>query len=135
MFLAELKITEKLAFIQLAKEIATVDDNQIDSFEQKMLNTMLNEMQLQKDNSLSIDFDLKVLAGAFTSVQTMRICLIELYSLTLVNNNFNEKQEHLLESLAHEFAINEREFKKLKEWVDEAMEMTNTGMKLIAGEE
>ncbi|MDD2601017.1 MAG: hypothetical protein PHO37_17630 [Kiritimatiellae bacterium] len=133
MFLYQLGLTEKMAFVQLAKMMVTVDDGKIDDRECNLINVMANEMQVSVDSILSIEFNLEQLAGQFKSEPSKRICLMELLSLALVNSEFHEKQKLLLDGLTNIFGISTRELANIDTWVREIMECTNRGLALING--
>ena len=136
MFLYQLSLTEKMAFVQLAKEMVTVDDGKIDEDEYGLINIMANEMQVAVDNVLSIEFNLNQLAGTFKTAVSQRICLAELLSLAFVNSEFHEKQKMLIDALSNHFAFDSEEVDALKEWVQDAMRVAQKGSELVlqAGE-
>ena len=134
MFLYQLSLMEKMAFVQLAKEMVTVDDDKIDSHEFGLVSVMANEMQVSVDSVLSIEFDLKQLSRAFESSQAKRICIAELLSLALVNKKFHERQKMLLDSLVDFFEMNVDELAEIEAWVNESMACSVRGTKLILGE-
>ena len=133
MFLYQLNLMEKMAFVQLAKEMVTIDDGKIDDQEYELISIMANEMQVAVDSVLSIEFNLKQLSEEFKSPQSKRICIVELLSLALINSEFHEKQKLLLKSLTNLFRIDNDEVNKIETWVKEIMECTKLGMELING--
>ena len=135
MFLYQFNLMEKMAFVQLAKEMVTVDDGKIDEREYGLINVMANEMQVAIESALSIEFDLEQLAGEFKSPQSKRICIAELLSLALVNSAFHEKQKLLLDSLVNLFEMDLEELNEIKAWVRESMDCSVRGTELILGEE
>jgi len=135
MFLYQLNLMEKMAFVQLAKEMVTVDDGKIDAREYGLINVMANEMQVAVESVLSIEFNLEQLAGEFKSTQTKRICIAELLSLALVNSEFHEKQKLLLDGLVHLFGMDTDELNEIETWVRESMDCSARGTMLILREE
>ncbi|MGE4319554.1 MAG: hypothetical protein AB7E96_11720 [Deferribacterales bacterium] len=135
MFLADLGLSEKLAFVQLSNEMVTVDDGKVDVKEDDMIYSMLNEMQLTKSDVVSIEFNLDQLADRFKSGRAKRICIAELYSLTFCHEKIHQKQQHLLDSLALFFEISSQEVDKIKNWVERSMELMHEGFSLMEGGE
>jgi hypothetical protein len=132
MFLYQLNLMEKMAFVQLAKAMVTVDDGKIDDHEYGLISVMANEMQVPVDSAFSIEFNLEQLAGEFKSEQSRRICYAELLSLALINSEFHEKQRLLLDSLRDIFELDDVE--DIEAWVQDMMTCSARGMALIAGE-
>ncbi len=135
MFLYQLNLMEKMAFVQLAKEMVTVDDGKIDEHEYGLISIMANEMQVAVESVLSIEFNLEQLAGEFRTSQTKRICIAELLSLALVNSEFHEKQKLLLNGLVNLFGMNTDELGEIEVWVQESMDCSTRGTELILGKE
>ena len=131
MFLYSLNLTEKMAFMQLAKHIVVVDDNKIDEKEAKILTLMGNEMGISLNDSLNIDFDLDQLADAFKTRATRRICLLELISLAMTNSDYDKKQSSLIDSLASRFDILDEEISQFKNWIEKAHAVFKEGEKII----
>jgi hypothetical protein len=131
MFLYQLNTLEKMAFVQLAKEIVTVDDGKIDEYEYNLLTVMSNEMQIPVESALSIEFNIDQLAGKFQSDISKRICFAELYSLAIANNEYHEKQEIILDALIIRFGFNSNEVAQIKDWVQKALDLSNNGIKLM----
>jgi hypothetical protein len=122
---------EKMAFAQLAKEIVTVDDGKIDEYEFNLLTVMSNEMQIPVESNLSIEFNIDQLAGKFKTEISKRICFAELYSLALANSEYHEKQEIILDALLLRFGLTGDEVSQIKDWVQNAMDISDKGMKLM----
>ena len=131
MFLYNLNLPEKMAFMQLAKHIVVLDDNKIDESEAHILTLMGNEMGISINDSLSIDFDLDQLADAFKSKTTRKICLLELISLAISNSDYDKKQSSLIESLASRFDMIEDEIVEIKTFIEKATAIFEEGKKLI----
>ncbi|PLW80584.1 hypothetical protein C0585_01805 [Candidatus Woesearchaeota archaeon] len=130
MFLFQLNLPEKMAFIYLAKKMVTVDDGIVDDYERHLLDIMSNEMQISV-NDHSIVFDLEKLASEFQSEFSRKICLVELLSLALVNEDYNQKQKDLLLGLCNFFDISKNNFSELESWVLKMMNLYKEGIELI----
>lgn len=131
MFLYGFDMMEKMAFVQLAREMATVDDAKVDENERTLLYVMANEMQVPMDNFLSIEFNLEQLAEKFKTDTSKRVCLSELYSIAMANRELHEKQKIMLDALVVHFGIEAEEVQAIKDWVSKAMALNKEGMELM----
>jgi hypothetical protein len=131
MFLYQLNLPEKMAFLQLAKELVIVDDNKIDSEEMSMLILMCNEMQISINDVYSIEFSLELLAKQFKDDISQRICITELILLAYSNGNYHPSQNILISSLQNIFNFEESEINQIESWVTKLSSIFKEGIQLI----
>lgn len=131
MFLYELNLIEKAAFLQLAKELVVIDDGVIDENEMNMLMIMANEMQISVSENLSLDFNLQQLAKSFKDKKAQKICLIELIALAFANDDYHPEQNSLIKALMNEFSIQIEEIDEMEQWVEKMIVLHRHGQTLI----
>ncbi len=131
MFLYELNLIEKTAFLQLAKELVIIDDSVIDEEEMNMLIIMANEMQISVSENLSLDFNLHQLSKSFKDKKTQKICLIELIALAFANDEYHPEQNSLIKALMNEFNIDTEEMEEMEQWVEKMTIWYKQGQNMI----
>ena len=131
MFLYQLNLPEKMAFLQLARELVIVDDGRIDDDEMSMLMMMSNEMQISINDVFSVEFSLDRLVKQFKDKRSQKICVAELIILAFANNDYHPEQNILIQALMDVFDITNEEIIELEEWVKELSIVYKDGIKLI----
>jgi len=130
-FLYQLNLPEKMAFLQLGKEIVLIDDSHIDSDEMSMLILMCNEMQISLNDVFSIEFSIEQLARQFKDNISQKICITELMILAYSNGNYHPSQNELICSLQNLFNISNKELSEIEEWVKKLSTVYTEGVALL----
>lgn len=131
MFLYQLNLPEKMAFLQLAKELIIMDDNHTDEDEMSMLVLMCNEMQISMNDILSIEFSVEQLSKQFKHIESQKICILELIVLAYSNHEYHPMQNSLISSLQNLFDIKVDEIDKMENWVKKLSSVYAEGIELI----
>ena len=134
MFLYQLNLPEKMAFLQLAKKLVIVDDNKIDSEEISMLILMCNEMQISINDVYCIEFSIEKLSELFKDKISQKICITELMLLSYSNGSYHPSQNILISSLQNKFDMDITEISQIELWVKKLSSVFKEGIKLIEGE-
>ena len=131
MFLKKLTDEEKRAFMVLASNIVLTDD-QIDLFEQKVIDGFLEEMGLSTKD-FDKDASNEVAVGVFrnSSDPTKRAILVELLSVCFSNDDFDEGQAKQLEEIRVGIEVPTEFVEKAKSWVREILDLTKAGHLLV----
>jgi len=131
MFLNQLSLPQKLAFLQLAHQIVLVDDGKIDELEGNMLSLMAKEAEISLDEIQGKEFSFEGLAGAFNDISSKNICLLELIGIAYSNREFHENQKDFAEKLAKIFGFEESHLSDLHNWVVAMMNLYDNVNELI----
>ena len=104
MFLKELDESESIAFINLVKELALVDDS-FAKEEQNLINDYLVELHLTEDKVTKMNYHqvidkMKTLTG-----RKREIIYFELVGLALVDGQYGEKEVEFLDKIAIDLDI------------------------------
>ncbi len=131
MFLYQLNLPEKMAFLQLAKELVIVDDGQIDDDEMEMLIMMSNEMQISVNDVFSIEFSLERLAKQFIDKRSQKICITELIILAFANHHYHPEQNVLILALMDTFNMEKENIIEIEVWVEKLSKIYQDGQIII----
>ncbi|PLR95280.1 hypothetical protein [Bacillus sp. T33-2] len=121
MFLAELQLEEKIAFLELAALIAKIDGN-LSIYESPIINKYKKEMGLEnyKIKGLVID---KIL-GLFRSERAKNIVLTEIFRLIFSDGVFSEAEKESVRLIKKHFGFDSNEFENLKDWIGKIKELS-----------
>ena len=131
MFLHQLNMKERLAFIQIGRHLVLVDDQKMDDLEMELMTAMANEMQVSINDSLTLEFDLERLAGTFKDEQAKRICFMELHSIGLVNRKNDPSQDRFVHTVGDLMGLTHDEMDEMEDWVEKMMVLTAEGQQLV----
>lgn len=104
MFLNELNKSESVAFINLVKNLALID-NEFSKKEEELINEYKEELKLTSEELKELSFDASILELAGSSLRIKNIIYFELTGLALVDGIFEKKEEDFLDALARSFEI------------------------------
>jgi len=104
MFLNELKKDEGIAFLDLVKELANVDET-FSKEEIQLYNDYLEELNLKDEKNLNIGFEQSVKKLKYASSRNKEIIYFELIGLALIDGEYEEKEVSFLEKLGKELGI------------------------------
>ncbi|GFP76253.1 hypothetical protein [Clostridium fungisolvens] len=120
MFLSELIIKEKEAFMVVAKEIIESDDK-IEKSEEDLLNSYKIEMNLIEDDIRDLKIEVNeakhTLAGMTTDKK--RKVYMELYALAFCDGDYDKKEKEIMDEIKAKFEISDDTQKELETCVNE----------------
>ncbi|OIK17263.1 hypothetical protein BIV60_00130 [Bacillus sp. MUM 116] len=121
MFLAELALEEREAFLELANLIAAIDGNR-SVFEDSILNKYQKEMDL-KEYQLK-DLTLEEILKKFKSERAKNIVLTELFQLIYADGVFHNQESESIKKIKEHFGFDSNEFSSFKDWIDKIKELS-----------
>jgi uncharacterized tellurite resistance protein B-like protein len=121
LFLAELQLEEKVAFLELASLIAEIDGN-LSIYESSILNKYQKEMGLEdyKIKGLSIE----EILGIFKNERSKYIVLTEIFQLIFSDGVFHDKEKESIRLIKKHFGFDSNEFGDFKDWIDKIKELS-----------
>ncbi|MEH7352566.1 hypothetical protein V7150_03200 [Neobacillus drentensis] len=121
MFLEELQLEEREAFLELADLIAAID-GKLSIFENSILNKYKKEMGLEdyKIKGLVMDDILKI----FTTERSKYIVLTELFQLIYSDGVFHDQESESVRLIKSHFGFNSNEFGSFKDWIIKIKELS-----------
>lgn len=122
MFLVELQLEERIAFLELAALISKVD-GKLSIFESSVLNKYKKEMGLEDYiiKSLAIEDILKV----FKNERSKKIVLTELLQLIFSDGVFHNQEKESVRFIKKYFGFDESEFSDFKAWIHSIRELSH----------
>jgi hypothetical protein len=132
MFLSKLNDNEKKAFMSLARKLV-LTDNQIDEFEQNVIDGFMTEMVLSKSHTDFPAWDNALLTLANSANSIKRAVIVELLSVCYANNDFDVEQVKLLDEIRVALGIPTNFTAKAKAWVQKILDVTSQGFNLVEG--
>ncbi|WHY78334.1 hypothetical protein QNH20_04055 [Neobacillus sp. WH10] len=124
MFLEELQLEEREAFLELADLIAAID-GKLSIFENSILNKYKKEMGLEdyKIKGLVMDDILKI----FKTERSKNIVLTELFQLIYSDGVFHDQESESVRLIKSHFGFNSNEFGSFKDWIIKIKELSVDG--------
>ncbi|EKN66399.1 hypothetical protein BABA_16082 [Neobacillus bataviensis LMG 21833] len=121
MFLAELHLEEREAFLELAALIAKIDGN-LSVYENSFLNKYKKEMDLEnyKMKGLAIGDILKI----FKTERSKNIVLAELFQLIYSDGVLQDQERESVLLIKKHFGFAQSEFGSFKDWIDKIKELS-----------
>lgn len=104
MFLKELDESESIAFINLVKELALVDDS-FAKEEQNLINDYLVELHLTEDKITKMNYHQVIDKMKTLTSRKKEIIYFELVGLALVDGQYGEKEVEFLDKIAIDLDI------------------------------
>lgn len=105
MFLKEFNKDESKAFINLVNQFATIDNNFVKE-EEKLIKEYKNELNLQKEEDLVLDYDEVISILRRSSERIKKIVYFELVGLALIDGNYEDIEVDFLDKIAIDLDIN-----------------------------
>ncbi|MED3563994.1 TerB family tellurite resistance protein [Bacillus xiapuensis] len=121
MFLAELALEEREAFLELANLIAVIDGNR-SVFEDSILNKYQKEMDLEEYQLK--DLTLEEILKKFKSERAKNIVLTELFQLIYADGVFHNQESGSIKKIKEHFGFDSNEFSSFKDWIDKIKELS-----------
>lgn len=114
MFLEELKLEEREAFLELANLVAAIDGN-LSIFENSILKKYKKEMGLEdyKLKGLEIETILKI----FKTERSKNIVLVELFQLIYSDGVLHDQESESVSLIKEHFQFDPGEFGNFKDWI------------------
>ncbi|WP_052353855.1 hypothetical protein [Neobacillus jeddahensis] len=121
MFLAELSLEEKQAFLELATLVARIDGN-LSIFENSILNRYQREMKLENYNIKGLGIE--EILSMFKNERSKYIVLAELFQLIYSDGVFHEHESKSVHLIKTHFGFDANEFGSFKDWIDKIKELS-----------
>ncbi|MDF2858436.1 MAG: hypothetical protein K0Q87_4287 [Neobacillus sp.] len=122
MFLVELKLEEKKAFLELANLIAKVDGKS-SVFESKTIKEYQKELEIGDYTIRGISIE--NILEEFKSERSKNIVLAELLRLIYSDGVFHEKERESVNLIKKYFGFNPNEYDSFKDWIIKIKELAN----------
>ncbi|WP_342431538.1 hypothetical protein [Neobacillus sp. FSL H8-0543] len=122
MFLAELQLEEKKAFLELANLIAKID-GKYSIFETKILKEYQKELELGDYTIRGITIE--NILEEFKNERSKNIVLSELLRLIYSDGVFHEQERESVSLIKKHFGFNANEYDSFKDWVLKIKELKN----------
>jgi tellurite resistance protein len=122
MFLVELKLEEKKAFLELANLIAKVDGKS-SVFESKTIKEYQKELEIGDYTIRGISIE--NILEEFKSERSKNIVLAELLRLVYSDGVFHEKERESVNFIKKYFGFNPNEYDSFKDWIIKIKELAN----------
>lgn len=127
MFLKQLNLKEKKAFLQLAYVVANVDG--IGDKEKEMIRLYCQEMEIEdigyKDKKIG-----KILKN-FKDKKSQKIVLMEIFGLIYSDEIYTQKEKKLIKQINKVFNFSQVEMDLCKEWAKSMLTLANQGELII----
>ncbi|MCQ6279635.1 hypothetical protein [Bacillus sp. EB600] len=120
MFLAELQPEEKVAFLELASLIASID-GKLSIYESFIIEKYQKEMRLE--NYAIKGLDLEDILKRFKSERTKNIVLTEILQLIFSDGVFQEQERESVRLIKTYFGFDPKEYGSFKEWIMKIKEL------------
>lgn len=122
MFLTELQLEEKIAFLELASLIAKIDGN-ISVFENSILRKYQKEAGIEdfSPKRLAIEEILK----EFKTERSKNIVLTEILQLIFSDGVFHDQERESIQLIKTYFGFDPNEYRNFKDWVNKIKELSN----------
>jgi tellurite resistance protein len=114
MFLAELQLEEKKAFLELANLIANVD-GKYSVFESKTIKEYQKELEIGDYSIRGITIE--TILEEFKSERSKNIVLTELLRLIYSDGVFHEQERESVSLIKKHFGFNPNEYDSFKDWI------------------
>jgi uncharacterized tellurite resistance protein B-like protein len=121
MFLAELQPEEKIAFLELAAQIARIDGN-LSIYENSILNRYQREMDLEDYQIKGVAID--EILNTFKNDRSKNIVLTELLQLIYSDGVMHNHENETVHLIKKHFGFAENEYSSYKDWIDKIKELS-----------
>lgn len=130
MFLNQLTLGEKEAFIELSHLVVHCDGIVCDE-EKQMLNMYLREMDMENSDYMARHLSLEKILDSFQNERTKNIVFIEILALLFADSKFDEKEIEVLDKIKRHFRFSQEKYKRFKEWVNKMNSFYAEGYRLV----
>ncbi|MCL5289964.1 MAG: tellurite resistance TerB family protein [Bacillota bacterium] len=130
MFLNQLAVAEKEAFIELACSVSQCDGVVCDE-EKQMLDSYLHEMNMEGSGYVIRQLPIEEILDIFQNERTKNIVFIEILALVFADGKFDEKEIEVLDKIKQHFGISQEKYINFKEWVKSVNNLYAEGYKLV----
>ena len=130
MFLSGFNFNEKCAFFSLAKSIAEADEN-ISKNEDNLLNQYLDEMSLNIEQITDITADDAIKTFLNSSNRVRKQVFIELFALTLCDNELAKEEEKLISHYGNSLNISEQDKENIRTCVIDLLQIYSRMNRLV----
>lgn len=132
MFLNKLNRPEKDAFLCLAHHIANCD-NHFSQEEQKIIVGYCKEMSVLDIDYDEIAFDLDSILNVFTSTESKKIALIEIFALIFSDGHqIHDEEIRIITTMSEKFGISDSLVDVFANWSKSIIALINQGKSLIS---
>jgi hypothetical protein len=133
MFLNALNETERKRFLELAYHAVCID-GVVEPREQRAFASYQQECQLP--DYAPTGTPVAELATAFhaSTKRIRRIVLLELQGLVLADGALQQREADLLQQLATAWEFREAEYRRLRRWTQDFLDLLEDGARIIEGE-
>jgi DnaJ-domain-containing protein 1 len=121
MFLTELQLAEKEAFLELAHLVATIDGN-LSVFENSILKKYKKEMDLEEYQVEGLTIS-EVLTS-FKSERSKNIVLAEIFQLIYSDGVMHDHERESIRLIKKHFGFDSGEFESFKDWIVKIKELS-----------
>lgn len=122
MFLAELNLEEKEAYLELAALIANIDGNK-SIFENSILAEYKKEMGIE--DYIIRGLAIEEIAKVFKNDRSKHIVLTEILRLVYSDGVFHNQERESIRIIKKHFGFNENEYESFKDWIEKIKELEN----------
>ncbi len=130
MFLSGFNYNEKCAFFSLAKSIAEADEN-ISKNEDNLLKQYLEEMSLNIEQITDITADDAIDTFLNSSNRVRKQVFIELFALSLCDNELAEEEDKLISHFGNSLNISEQDQENIRACVIDLLQVYSRMNRLV----
>lgn len=130
MFLSGFNYNEKCAFFSLAKSIAEADEN-ISKNEDNLLKQYLEEMSLNIEHITDITADDAIDTFLNSSNRVRKQVFIELFALSLCDNELAEEEDKLISHFGNSLNISEQDQENIRACVIDLLQVYSRMNRLV----
>ena len=130
MFLSGFNYNEKCAFFSLAKSIAEADEN-ISKNEDNLLKQYLEEMSLNIEQITDITADDAIDTFLNSSNRVRKQVFIELFALSLCDNELAEEEDKLISHFGNSLNISEQDQENIRACVIDMLQVYSRMNRLV----
>lgn len=132
MFLAELSILEKKAFLELAHLIANANGD-FDEREKALIDEFEKELGIGLEVEDIEGLPLEQVVQVFESETSKRIAFIEGIAVAFADGIYHEEQQTMIKEIRDAFGFSEEYYESVKQWIHQFGELYNKGIELKDG--
>jgi uncharacterized tellurite resistance protein B-like protein len=131
MFLSELNETEKLAFLELATLMVSID-GKITVEESDMLQDAAEEMEINGYPAGPIDIqDLEEVCLRIEDTEAKAFILLELASFAFVDHDYDESEKALLRTIAKKWKLDKMSMLQIEEWAFKRVNLAKEAAEIV----
>lgn len=127
MYLNKLSDIEKNAFFSVAQAMAAAHEG-VSVLEEAILNAALGEMQIQRPEKIQ---PLSDALNQFQSEDSKRLVLLELMLIAMVDDDFAEAEQSVIEEVIETFKLTESHVERAATWAEGMLALFRSGQRFI----